>query len=218
MLKIKRLIIEIQHFFFNFQSLVNFRKRICKMVVIKAVFVGDTSVGKTAIIKRITEGVFTDTIDPTVGGKHSAYTVNAPSGDVIFNIWDTAGQEEFQNLIPMYFQGASVIAIIFDVTSRPSFEAIERFQEVIQQRAPEDVQIVLIGNKVDLERVISYDEGVDKSHQVGSPFYFEISAKTGQGVKDMLETIAACDEIRKDPDYMNAEAKEDEEPGCQCHI
>ena len=186
--------------------------------VVKAVIIGNSGVGKTALITRATNDTFlANGEQATVGGAHTTFTIQIDTGDIIFNIWDTAGQDEYRSVVPTYFQGAAVIIITYDVTNRDSFNSVSDWAKLVQDRAPEGVQTVLVANKIDIDqREISYDDGVDKSHAIGAPYFMEVSAKTGQGVQDLFELLAKSDEIRKDPEYMNSDAnKGDDEPGCK---
>ena len=86
----------------------------------KLVFIGNYSVGKTSIIKRILEDSFKENYESTIGIDY--YTKNIGYKETIFKcqIWDTAGQERYKSLIPAYLRGASLIFIVYDINKESS--------------------------------------------------------------------------------------------------
>ena len=112
-------------------------------------------------------------------------------------LWDTAGQERFRTLIPSYIRDAAVTVIVYDVTSRDSFEAVDQWiADVREERGDsmDDVIVVLVGNKGDAsleERQVSEAEGEEKARQLGVKVFMETSAKSGQNVKALFMRIAS---------------------------
>ena len=158
----------------------------------KVVLIGDSAVGKTSIFTRFEHGEFNEDHELTVGGAYSKVSVKTQFETIEFGIWDTAGQEKFRNIVPMYFQHSNFVLIVFDITSTDSFQSVRDWAELIQDKAPEDARIILIGNKVDLiaERKIQKEQ-IDKAAQeIGAIFCCETSAKTGEGVQTLIERIA----------------------------
>jgi small GTP-binding protein len=113
---------------------------------------------------------------------------------VEFNIWDTAGQEKYRSLAPMYFTGAHLAILVFDITSRPSFQILDEFYDLLQQRAPEDCIYVLVGNKLDLDegRQVGRQEAEEYRMRIGADYYFETSAIKGTNIKELFQTVAAA--------------------------
>jgi Ras-related protein Rab-6A len=107
-------------------------------------------------------------------------------------LWDTAGQERFRTLIPSYIRDSAVTIIVFDVTCRQSFEAVDRWVNDVQRERGDDVLIVLVGNKADLgeAREVSPGEGEAKARSLNAAIFLETSAKTGAGVKTLFVEIA----------------------------
>ena len=173
----------------------------------KLVLVGDAGVGKTCIAQRIAKNEFSDTTTATVGAANLTVPIKTNSIQVEFNIWDTAGQERYRSLTPMYFACAQVAILVFDITSRQSFSNLNSFVELLQQKAPSDCVLVLVGNKADLEekRVISHEEAENYSRNIGAIFYCETSAASGKGVRSLFEDIAESGMINfkaDDSDYV----------------
>jgi Ras-related protein Rab-6A len=84
----------------------------------KIVFVGDVYVGKTSVMCRFIENKFKETYDSTVGVDFFSKPINYKGKTLVLQIWDSAGQERYKSLIPSYVRGASIIFIIYDVSSK----------------------------------------------------------------------------------------------------
>lgn len=106
-------------------------------------------------------------------------------------LWDTAGQERFRSLTSNFFGRADGFVLTYDISNRPSFDHVIGWMRDIKTRAPPDCDIVLCGNKADLDndRVVTYDEGKQLAEEYGVQF-FETSALTGQHVEKMFTALA----------------------------
>ena len=106
-------------------------------------------------------------------------------------IWDTAGQERFSTITQSYYHNSNGIIIVYDVTDRESFDAINKWVSDVDRLSQDDVCKVLIGNKVDLEaaRCVSTKEGQDMAASLGIPF-METSAKSAQNVENLFMSMA----------------------------
>jgi small GTP-binding protein len=152
---------------------------------VKVVLAGDTGVGKTAIYHALQGGRFSGEHTPTIGGDYH----NVDLGDGFeAGLWDTAGQEAYRIIIPMYFRDSSVILVVFDVTSRSSFEHIEEWVSTAQATAPENAKLFVLGNKSDRldARKVELGEGEEMAQTVKAYVYLETSAMTGEGL-DLLK-------------------------------
>ena len=175
------------------------------MPKVKTVLVGDAGVGKTCIAERIVRGTYTATSGATIGAANQVVTLQTERGPITFNIWDTAGQEKYRSLAPMYFSGAYIAFLVFDITSKASLQALDEFYALLQQRAPDECIYVLVGNKMDLEaqRQVSLEEAQDYSQRIGAICYTETSALTGQGVREIFDIVASCENLKFDEDSMS---------------
>ena len=106
-------------------------------------------------------------------------------------LWDTAGQERFRSLTSNFFGRADGFVLTYDISNRPSFDHVIGWMRDIKTRAPPDCDIVLCGNKSDLDndRVVTYDEGKQLADEYGVQF-FETSALTGNNVEKMFTALA----------------------------
>jgi GTPase SAR1 family protein len=106
-------------------------------------------------------------------------------------LWDTAGQERFRSLTSNFFGRADGFVLTYDISNRPSFDHVIGWMRDIKTRAPPDCDIVLCGNKSDLDndRVVTFDEGKQLADEYGVQF-FETSALTGQNVEKLFTSLA----------------------------
>ena len=104
-------------------------------------------------------------------------------------MWDTAGQEKYKGLIPSYVRNSSIVFLVYDVSTKTSFDNIPNWINFI--RTIENTTLVLCGNKIDLEnREVKKEEGEALAQKEGLAF-FEVSAKTGDGIKNMFYSSVA---------------------------
>lgn len=158
----------------------------------KVVLMGDSSVGKTAILKRFEDSTFDEFGTPTVGAACSNITVQLENQSVDISVWDTAGQDSFRHIIPMYFYNSSVIIAVYDVTSKESFKNIPQWLEMARERTSEKTKIILVGNKIDLEdsKRVETEEGRNYALENGFANFFEVSAKTNFNIDVLLKDVA----------------------------
>ena len=81
-------------------------------------------------------------------------------------IWDSAGQERYKALIPSYVRGAAIIFIIYDLSDKKSFMNLETWINFIKQVNTDESLVILAGNKSDLERQVSYNEGYELAKKI----------------------------------------------------
>ena len=105
-------------------------------------------------------------------------------------MWDSAGLERYRALIPSYVRGASLIFIIYDVSSVETFNNLGTWINFIKQVNTDNSMIILCGNKTDLQRKVTTKEGRDLANKEQMMF-FEVSAKTGENVNKMMYSCIA---------------------------
>ncbi|XP_062826658.1 ras-related protein Rab-37 isoform X6 [Anolis carolinensis] len=129
-----------------------------------------------------------------VSGKNKVVTVDGVK--VKLQIWDTAGQERFRSVTHAYYRDAQALLLLYDITSRMSFDNIRAWLTEIHEYAQRDVVIMLLGNKADVssERVVRTEDGEALAREYGVPF-METSAKTGMNVE--LAFLAIAKELKQ---------------------
>jgi Ras-related protein Rab-5C len=158
----------------------------------KLVLLGNSNVGKSSIAIKLACGEFDDYKEPTIGAAFLSKIIFYDDFNrVKLEIWDTAGQERYRALAPMYYRGASLAAVVYDVTDRNSFEGAKTWIKELNAHASPDITVALIGNKIDLpheEHMISSEEGRETAIRLNSLF-FETSAKTCDNIESIFITM-----------------------------
>lgn len=128
---------------------------------------------------------------------------------VRLQLWDTAGQERFRSLIPSYIRDSSVAVVVYDITNRTSFMNTSKWVDDVRGERGNDVIIVLVGNKTDLndKRQVTTEEGEKKAREF-KVMFIETSAKAGHNVKPLFKKIAqALPGMEGAPGEPNTESK-----------
>jgi GTPase KRas len=164
------------------------------MTEIKIVALGDGGVGKTAITIMYVAKHFVETYDPTIEDTYRKQTM-IDGHPVLLDVLDTAGQEEFSALRDSWMRYGKCYLLIFDITSRSSFEQLSSFQEKLLRihdvDTTDNLSLVMVGNKADLQdqREVSVEECEQLAACWNVP-YVEVSAKHAQGVDEAFEIVA----------------------------
>mmetsp|Transcript_12984 Transcript_12984/g.31631 ORF Transcript_12984/g.31631 Transcript_12984/m.31631 type:complete len:230 (-) Transcript_12984:98-787(-) len=111
--------------------------------------------------------------------------------EIAFKIWDTAGQEKYRSLAPMYYRGSSAAILVYDITKPGSFAALQDWADELKQNGPQSLVLAVCANKTDLEddRSVGRSTGENYAKSIGS-LYAETSAKGGNHVEQMFLDIA----------------------------
>ncbi|CBH14575.1 small GTPase, putative [Trypanosoma equiperdum] len=178
--------------------------------LLKIIILGDSGVGKTALVHQYVNKNFDNRYKATIGADFLTRDVEIDGKLVTLQIWDTAGQERFQSLGSAFYRGADACVLVFDLTDSESFSHINSWLEEFRAQAGQR-ECVLIGNKSDLtERrqvtsrtaeawceSLKNGEGGDASlgaaageETMGSIQYFEASAKANVGVEEAFLTVS----------------------------
>tara|TARA_B110000977_G_scaffold115625_1_gene149373 strand:- start:6017 stop:6631 length:615 start_codon:yes stop_codon:yes gene_type:complete len=153
----------------------------------------DQSVGKTSVISRFMYDKFDTSYSATIGIDFLSKTMYLDDRTVRLQLWDTAGQERFRSLIPSYVRDSSVAVVVYDVSSRSSFQNVTKWIEEVRVERGSDVVIAVVGNKSDLvdRREVSVEEG-ETLAQKEKTIFVETSAKAGFNVKALFRKIATA--------------------------
>lgn len=158
----------------------------------KIILLGDVAVGKTSVLSRFTKNSFSVDYKCSVGVDLESKTVfiDEKTGALLI-FWDTCGEERFRSVSRQYYKDANGILLIFDLTNRISFENLQTWLDDIKDYGMKDVDICILGNKVDNEtkRVVPFIEAKDfaDSHLCS---YFEVSSKEGTNITLAFESLA----------------------------
>eukprot|EP00924_Labyrinthula_sp_SR-Ha-C_P004557 maker-scaffold_1-snap-gene-4.21-mRNA-1 protein AED:0.12 eAED:0.12 QI:0/1/0.8/1/1/1/5/73/220 len=167
----------------------------------KYIIIGDTGtpkinyyfegVGKSCLLLQFTDKRFQPVHDLTIGVEFGARMVEIDGKQIKLQIWDTAGQESFRSITRSYYRGAAGALLVYDITRKDTFEHLSRWLEEAKQNANENMVIMLIGNKADLEarRQVTTEEG-QKFAQDNNLIFMETSAKTAANVEEAFVNTA----------------------------
>lgn len=176
-------------------------------MIFKIVLIGDTSVGKTNILTKYLSDEFDPESKATVGVEFGTKNFKIENNIVKVQIWDTAGQERYRSITNAYYKGAKGSLLIYDITNKKSFENLEKWISDIKTNGDDNISIILVGNKSDLEnkRVISIEEGKNKAKLYKFAF-METSALNGNNIEKAFNELI-MDVYKKNHEYFEKQAK-----------
>ena len=177
---------------------------------VKVVAVGESGVGKTCLLIRFIRDTFDENSQATLGVEFMAKIIQTEKQHRIqLQLWDTAGQELFRSVTRGYYRGSAGALILFDISNRDSFENVEKWLQDVKDVAREDVVLILIGNKSDLEskRQVKYEEANDFAQKFNMK-YFEVSAKTGENVSEAINECVSLIEKNLDSGMLQPQASD----------
>ena len=174
------------------------------LTAIKLGLLGDSSVGKTAICQRLLNLEFSEDCIGTIGNVKLETKFHLKDGnDIKLILWDSAGQERFRSVAMGALKAVKGIVLVFDVTSKKSFDNIDMWIDQINQQCNNPC-LVLFGNKSDLDPILREvtPEDIKIYCQRRNLAYFETSAKTKQGIIEGFEYIVN-EAVEKAREYID---------------
>eukprot|EP01125_Pyxidicula_operculata_P022930 TRINITY_DN9692_c0_g1_i1.p1 TRINITY_DN9692_c0_g1~~TRINITY_DN9692_c0_g1_i1.p1 ORF type:complete len:257 (-),score=39.08 TRINITY_DN9692_c0_g1_i1:77-847(-) len=166
-----------------------------RKVLAKVVILGNSFVGKTSVLQQYISGRYNTQYKANIGADFWSKDVSVSGNLVTLQLWDTAGQERFHSMGTAFYRGSDCCVLVFDVTNRESFKALDSWKEDFLVQAspsnPNEFPFVVIGNKVDLvdRRVVSYHEAKAWCDKNSVP-YFETSAMSNIQVDQVFAEAA----------------------------
>jgi small GTP-binding protein len=177
---------------------------------------------------RYTQGVFTNQHLATVGLEYFTKEEKIDDKVIRVKIWDTAGkyenfnnfqnigQEQYKSLTRNFYRNSDGVIIVYDVTNKSSFEKVQEWVQSIIDNTDKNIKMILVGNKIDLRREVTTDEGKKLADFYKIPF-FETSAKENIGISECVrEIIVGVLESYKPKDKIQLENKDEVKSGCRC--
>ena len=154
----------------------------------KLIFIGDSSVGKSCLTTKAVKNEFEDYYQATVGFEFMTFNLKINDKIIKLQIWDTCGQEIYKSLISNFYRNSSLAVLVYSIDSKESFIHVENWLNDLKSQANEDVRIILVGNKADLEneRKVAREEGEKYKLDNNLDFFMETSAKTGKNARNVL--------------------------------
>lgn len=158
--------------------------------IFKILSLGDSEVGKTSILVRYSDGKFDTNGLPTLGVDLMYKQIIIDNISIRLDLWDTAGEERFRNITKNYYKGAHGVIFIFNVAKKETFRKLKDWIDEVKEYVSPDTEMIIAGNKADLEdeREVGKEmiEDFSKKFNIN---YFEVSAKSGDGINEMFNFL-----------------------------
>ncbi|XP_030379157.1 ras-related protein Rab-18 [Scaptodrosophila lebanonensis] len=156
---------------------------------IKLLIIGESGVGKSSLIRRFVENKFDENHDVTIGMDFKSKVMNVDGIDYKVALWDTAGAERFRSLTPSFYRKALGAILVYDITNRDSLVKLEAWLAELDSYSDNpNIAIIVVGNKIDKDRVVDREEG-RKFARKHRALFIETSAKCDQFVSDVFKEI-----------------------------
>ena len=153
---------------------------------------GNSGTGKTCIINRLVYDKFVDNTQSTKSASMASLNMDIPNIEtpIRCQVWDTAGQEEYQSLTSIYYKDANAAIVVFDITNAQSFEGAKKWINDVKEERGMDIAIVMAGNKADIveKQDVDLAEVRDYADEKGIPFLI-VSAKSNINMKELLTAL-----------------------------
>jgi small GTP-binding protein len=165
------------------------------MYVIKCTILGETSVGKTSILKSYTNNNFSENEEVTLGATFWNKKLEINDVKIDIHFWDTAGQERYKSLVPMYIRNTDIIILVYNVNDKSTFLKLNDWISLVKVHLYQNLpKIILVGNKCDLENKVSIEECNDLAESIHSDSFL-VSAKTQKNIEILFNNIVEKSKI-----------------------
>ena len=148
----------------------------------KIIWIGDTGVGKTCLLIKALKNLFEKENKSTLGFEYYDINIKLKNNkQILLQTWDTCGQESYKSIANIFYKRVKLAILVYSINDRNSFEGINFWLNEIRSKSQEDVKLILVGNKSDLNdsREVSFEEGKLFSESEKFDFFIETSAKEG---------------------------------------
>ena len=153
--------------------------KIVKAIEVKTIFLGESGVGKTNLIKAAIDEEFDEGTKSTSMASCVEKSVKVNNKYYSLKLWDTIGQEKFRTMTKIFYKGAKIVIFIYDITKLKSFEELEYWVNEVKTTLGEEPICALVGNKSDLIEDEEVDEDKAREYAFNKELKFKIvSAKT----------------------------------------
>ncbi|KAI8899531.1 P-loop containing nucleoside triphosphate hydrolase protein [Globomyces pollinis-pini] len=157
---------------------------------IKILSIGDSTVGKSCLIKRYCESKFMEEYVSTIGIDYGVKSFKTHLEDVKVNFWDTAGDDVYFDIRNEFYKDTHGVILVYDISDISTYASLKRWIEEFKQYCTTDVILYVLGNKSDLEekREVTFEQGEQMADMCKARF-FEVSALNGTNVDDMFSEL-----------------------------
>ncbi|CAF2603317.1 unnamed protein product [Rotaria sp. Silwood2] len=179
----------------------------------KILIIGDSGVGKTAILQRFARNHFSSEYFVTIGVDFQIRTVNVDTKRCKLQVWDTAGQDRFKCVVSSFYRGAHGVMICFDITDLKSFHNVDNWLVEVKRYCVDQTPVYLVGTKSDLQskRAVSYST-IKTYADAKNLVYIETSSKANENVENCFIDFARTLVTYTDQIEINHKSKQTEQP------
>ncbi|ETO18051.1 hypothetical protein RFI_19246 [Reticulomyxa filosa] len=165
--------------------------------LLKIIVLGDSGVGKTALLYQYVENKFIQAYRATIGADLLTKVVTVENNKIQLQLWDTAGQERYDALSTGYYRGVDGCVFVYDITNKASLEHIDQWRQSFYKYATDtwtsELKFLLLGNKSDFgddaqKRQVSRTEG-EKYAETNNMLFFETSAVNGMNINQAFGAL-----------------------------
>ncbi|CAK9193605.1 unnamed protein product [Sphagnum jensenii] len=159
--------------------------------MIKLVLLGDGRVGKTSLVLRYVDNVFSDKQVATVQASYLTKRLTVDGESVTLSIWDTAGQERFHALGPIYYRDADAALLVYNLLCKDSFNRVQSWVKELRKMANKNIVLVIAGNKSDMDKMqhLNVEDAERYAESIGAT-HFVTSAKLNTGIDEVFLDVA----------------------------
>jgi small GTP-binding protein len=185
---------------------------------LRAVLIGDSSVGKTCLLNRFVSGSFIPHEQGTVGADSHLYSTRVKENEAVFQIWDTAGQEKFRSLSPLFFRDSLGAIAVCDITNESTSDHLDEWIEFFTDVAGTSTVIAVAVNKADLATDIDIQVKKARDYAESRDFLFHVtSALDGTGVDSLFNDFFQAIVEKSDTKIpMEAQIEMRQPQPCRC--
>ena len=158
---------------------------------LKITLVGESTVGKSSIIYQFINKTFLENSFATIGCDKFSKIIKIKNNKILLNLWDSAGQERFKSLSPMFLKGSNIVILVYDITNAESFEKLENYWINVVKDNTENIILGIAGNKIDLYEKEKVNEEIGRKFaEKENGFFFNVSAKNYQSIEILIIQLA----------------------------
>lgn len=159
---------------------------------IKITLIGNPGVGKTCIISRYIDNVFEENLTSTIGANYTEKTITKNNQEYQLDIWDTAGQEQFQSLGKHFYKDSYIVCLVYDITNQESLDSLKSIWYPNLKKFGEKYTVLaVVANKSDLyenDDLANESQAKEFANEING-IWMSTSAKSGDGIDKLFSTL-----------------------------
>lgn len=162
----------------------------CVDYIFKIILLGNAGTGKTSLIDRYIRNSYSEHSTTTVGVELGSRIIELDGKTIKLQVWDLAGHDRYRTIIRSYYRTAMGVLFVYDMDNIDTLANIESWVDDLKHYCDKEVVSCLVGNKTDLEREPDMDRIEKVMKECGIDYHMEVSARTGEKVDEVFETMA----------------------------